>query len=102
MKPPRLVGPTVHKIRPRVTLESMQVTDDISLAAIYGWMSGHGEIPTVIGDGRPYGIEFKAPDGRRTVSVHHGGWIIRGVNGKFFPCDAESYERLYEEIPDDE
>lgn len=32
------------------------------------------------------------------VGVKPGQWIIRGVQGEFYPCDAEVFTETYEEV----
>jgi hypothetical protein len=35
------------------------------------------------------------------VGVRTGQWIIRGVKGEFYPCDAEVLDATYDEVPTD-
>jgi len=30
-----------------------------------------------------------------------GDWIIKGVNGEFYPCKPDIFEKTYEEVVDD-
>ena len=32
--------------------------------------------------------------------VKLGQWIIHGVQGEFYPCDADVFEQTYEAVPD--
>jgi hypothetical protein len=36
-----------------------------------------------------------------TMKVSDGDFIIKGVKGEFYPCDAEIFELSYEEVPDE-
>lgn len=53
-------------------------------ASIMGWLFLNGEItiPTLEGN-------MKASD---------GDWIIRGVNGEFYPCKPDIFEKTYEPV----
>lgn len=35
-----------------------------------------------------------------TMSATYGDWIIKGVNGEFYPCKPDIFEKTYEEVPD--
>lgn len=45
-------------------------------------------------------------DGRRidiltlegTMTAHEGDWIIKGVNGEFYPCKPDIFEKTYEPV----
>lgn len=39
-------------------------------------------------------IEIKTLEGTMTVSI--GDWIIKGVNGEFYPCKPDIFEKTYE------
>ena len=30
--------------------------------------------------------------------LRNGDWIIRGINGKFYPCKSGIFEKTYEEV----
>lgn len=56
---------------------------------------GH-DLPTA---GRPY------PDGSLLIEtlegkmvVQKGDWIIKGVNGEFYPCKPDIFEKTYERV----
>lgn len=49
------------------------------------------------------GKECKWQDGRPTINtleglfiVSHGDYIIKGVNGEFYPCKPDIFEKSYE------
>jgi hypothetical protein len=33
-----------------------------------------------------------------TMTAKHGDWIIRGVNGEFYPCKQDIFEKTYERV----
>ena len=40
------------------------------------------------------GIKIKTLEGEMTASL--GDWIIKGVNGEFYPCKPDIFEKTYE------
>lgn len=41
-------------------------------------------------------IEIKTLEGTMTASK--GDWIIKGVNGEFYPCKPDIFEKTYEPV----
>jgi len=41
-------------------------------------------------------ITVRTLEGDMTASV--GDWIIRGVNGEFYPCKPDIFEKIYEAV----
>jgi len=41
-------------------------------------------------------INIKTLEGGRRASL--GDWIIKGVNGEFYPCKPDIFEKTYEAI----
>ncbi len=35
------------------------------------------------------------------VTVYPGQWVIRGVQGEFYPCAADVFDATYEPVPDE-
>lgn len=42
------------------------------------------------------GIDLPTLEG--TMTANRGDWIIRGVNGEFYPCKSDIFEKTYEEV----
>jgi hypothetical protein len=85
----------VQRFRKRpVEIEAVKITDDLSIAAIFGWMSAHGVMPTVRGDARPFGLVIPTLEGDLLASS--GDYVIRGVEGEFYPCKPTIFEATYE------
>lgn len=80
-----------------VEVEAVQITDDLSLAAIAGWMSGSGgPLPTVVGDKRPFGLTIPTLEGDMLATP--GDYVIRGVQGEFYPCKPDIFTATYESV----
>jgi hypothetical protein len=66
-------------------------------AEIAGWMTGNGFRDfKVHGDSRPYGISIRTLEG--VMVADPGDWIIRGVQGEFYPCKPDIFEATYEPV----
>lgn len=44
------------------------------------------------------GISIKTLEG--TMEAEYGDWIIKGVNGEFYPCKPDIFEKTYEWVED--
>jgi hypothetical protein len=80
-----------------VVIEARQLTDDLANhAAIAAWIEGgggHAEIPFI----EPC-LYIETLEGRMRADL--GDWIIRGVQGEFYPCKPEIFEATYEPAED--
>lgn len=47
------------------------------------------------GESVPY-IELTIPTLEGNHIAKHGDWIIKGVNGEFYPCKPDIFEKTYE------
>lgn len=47
------------------------------------------------GEQAPY-IELTIPTLEGDHIARHGDWIIKGVNGEFYPCKPDIFEKTYE------
>lgn len=65
-----------------------------SMVAIQEWMrTGAYTSPDIVTmDLRSFGIETL--EGTMTVSI--GDWVIKGVDGEFYPCKPEIFAKTYE------
>ena len=67
-----------------------------SVAEVSGWMLGHGFRGfKVCGDG-PFGIAIETLEG--VMVANPGDWIIRGIQGEFYPCKPDIFEATYEPV----
>ena len=46
----------------------------------------------------PCFIEIKTLEG--TVTANEGDWVIKGINGEFYPCKPDIFEKTYEAYSD--
>lgn len=98
-------GPIKFRKKP-VVIEAMRIDSDTSesefldpntraQAEIAGWMMGNGFRDfKVHGERRPFGIAIRTLEG--VMVAEPGDWIIRGVQGEFYPCKPDIFEATYE------
>ena len=94
-----------------VTIEAAQLTGDTAQwHAIYLWVESNtlGSFePLDVIEGRkpwpPSGVSIDPRDGRLIISTleglhwaNEGDWIIRGVQGEFYPCKDAIFRETYE------
>lgn len=83
----------VRKFRKRpVTIEAMQLTDAKSVLDIEEWInSGDVGFST-----NPPTLWIDTLEGRMEAST--GDWIIKGIEGEFYPCKNEIFIKTYQEV----
>jgi hypothetical protein len=95
---------TIREYRKKpVIIEAAHLTD-VSRQTIAAWIIDHGtavyvEKPYVIraqGLEETYAFEIKTLEGYMTAS--YGDYIIKGVNGEFYPCKPDIFAKTYEEL----
>lgn len=42
------------------------------------------------------GLEIKTPEG--VMIANNRDWIVKGVNGEFYPCKPDIFEKTYEAV----
>lgn len=75
-----------------VTIEAMQITDGASVLDIAEWINS----PTTGYNTTPPTIWIDTLEGRMTGE--QTDWIIKGVNGEFYPCKNEIFIKTYQEV----
>lgn len=100
------MAPAVKRYRKKpVVIEGMQFDGSVNTGtAIVDWITESGEKASyhkhlmdgdLIAHPDPY-LLIETLEGRMTASV--GDWIIKGVNGEFYPCKPEIFEKTYEVV----
>ena len=75
-----------------VTIEAMQLTDAASVLDIEEWINS----PATGYQTNPPTIWIDTLEGRMTANA--GDWIIKGVNGEFYPCRNDIFIKTYQEV----
>lgn len=93
--------PMKYRKKP-VTIEAMQVTTNNRQDVISWILDGgadvhieHAYIIKVQGLEETYAFEVKTLEGFMTAK--YGDFIIKGVQGEFYPCREDIFEQTYEE-----
>lgn len=79
-----------------VVIEAVQLSS-INCREVAKWISPTPELNYYTGDPQ---IIIKTLEGNMAANV--GDWIIRGVNGEFYPCNPDIFEKTYEPVTEDE
>jgi hypothetical protein len=86
--------PSLWRKRP-VTIEAVQF-DGTNALAIVAWMGARYVSAGVNGDR----LVIVTLEGNMTASP--GDWILKGVQGEFYPCKPDIFEATYEAARPDE
>lgn len=78
-----------------VVIEAVQFTDENPNEAFY--FISCNKSPGFNSDGSKY-IMIQTLEGDMKADI--GDWIIKGVNGEFYPCKPDIFEKTYEQIRD--
>jgi hypothetical protein len=70
-----------------IVIEAHRFLEPNQASVICGWCGGSNERS-------PHEIQIKTLEGEMTASL--GDWIIKGVNGEFYPCKPDIFEKTYE------
>jgi hypothetical protein len=79
-----------------VIIEAMQLTDS-TLDEIFNWINTKDNIATLYDMSS---IKISTLEGSMYARI--GDWVIKGVNGEFYPCKPDIFEKTYESITDEE
>lgn len=86
------------KFRKRpVEIEAMQFTGENG-GEIIAFTDGAARLESAAchGDGPPYLVTIDTLEGR--MCAGRNDWIIRGVQGEFYPCKPDIFEATYEAV----
>lgn len=77
----------------------MELQESINNQTFYSGMDKVRKKPVVVHARRmPVDFEVETLEGRMEGKA--GDYLICGVNGEFYPCDAEIFEKTYETVED--
>ncbi len=80
-----------------VEIEAIQLTEE-SIVDVLSWITNHQdvEIATNGDTGEVKGIFIGTLEGQMLASM--GDWVIQGVNGEFYPCKPDIFEKTYDKV----
>lgn len=80
-----------------VVIEAEHWDDGIIEASrIAEWVNTNGGTAFTIGPDNNLGIEIDTLEGTMTASP--GDWVLKGVQGEFYPCKPDIFAATYEEV----
>lgn len=83
-----------------VEIEAMQLTDDLQVVrAVAHWVeSNGGRAAEPVLPGADHVLSILTLEGEMKAAL--GDWIIRGVQGEFYPCKPDIFGATYDFMPD--
>jgi hypothetical protein len=89
-----------RKFQPkRVVIEAMQNVGGDSARDIFTWVQLHdGEVYLDSEEWagiKHWRVQVRCVDGQRR-DAREGDWIVRGINGDFYPCTSAEFDRMYQ------
>lgn len=97
----------IKKYRKRpVVIEAVQL-DNINIPCVVRWigedkakMNLESETAYQVGKAPPvFSVTIKTLEG--DMKAMPGDYIIKGVNGEFYPCKPDIFDKTYEEVEDE-
>ena len=89
--------PTTYRKRP-VEIEAMQLTSS-NATEVAAWRDGQTVSADCSGDGPPYVVRIDTLEGSMIAGL--GDYVIRGVQGEFYPCKPDIFGATYEAVDHD-
>jgi hypothetical protein len=92
------VIPAKFRKKPVVIEAAQYLPHTMEVAELAGWLAAQGaNYAFVEVDGQEYrNLSIRTLEG--TMQASPGDWIIKGVQGEFYPCKPEIFEATYEEV----
>lgn len=81
-----------------VAIQAWQLTEDADWEAIADWCGGR-LLNVEQGDSGEYETYLEIDTLEGTMRAGLGDWVLRGVQGEFYPCRADIFEASYESTP---
>jgi hypothetical protein len=80
-----------------VEIEAMPVHDDLNqIFEVVKWIhSNGGELTDPL---HTFDCTFRIRTLEGEMAVNVGDWVIRGVQGEFYPCRGDIFEATYERV----
>ena len=97
-----MTSTTLRRFRKKpVVIEAMRLQPDGSNGdEVAAWCGGTFETVTCFSEGPPTVVFIDTLEGR--MGANRGDYVIRGVQGEFYPCKSDIFEATYERVADDE
>jgi len=92
----------VKKYRKKpIVVEAMQISKN-TLCSLFTFIGESKNYPACkVGGMDPNDGKFKLITLEGVLTVEPGDWIIKGINGEFYPCKPDIFKKTYEAIEED-
>ena len=77
-----------------IVIDAMQFTDE-SKDRVYNWIVGTNRCADFDKFGQPI-LKIETLEG--IMIVNFGDWVIKGVEGEFYPCKPKIFEQTCEKV----
>lgn len=84
-----------YRKRP-VVIQAIQFQDTVECLTKLSWFMAAQDLEVSYENPDKPIIKISTLEGVMTANV--GDWIIKGVNGEFYPCKPDIFEKTYEEV----
>ena len=81
-----------------VEIEAIQLTSG-NATEVAAWCGGLVESADCSGDGPPYVVRIDTLEGSMIAGL--GDYVIRGVQGEFYPCKPDIFEQSYDKVEEE-
>lgn len=81
-----------------VVIEAMRFNGLDDYLKIVDWMKASGDTSALADEVRYSTPEMSIQTLEGMMSARPGDWIIRGVQGEFYPCKPDIFEATYEAV----
>jgi hypothetical protein len=88
--------PRTYVMKP-VIKEAIRFTED-NHAEVMDWISGHDAWAFWVKGDITGGERIDVQTHMGTMSAHPGDWIVRGLEGEFYPVQDSKFVATYEEV----
>jgi hypothetical protein len=86
--------PAAYRMKP-IVIQAMQVTDE-NTKVVCDWVYGDSRGMTTVSYHAEGTVIIQTLEG--TMRANVGDWVIRGVQGEFYPCKDSIFRETYEEL----
>ncbi|MFW3459696.1 hypothetical protein ACN24K_01715 [Streptomyces microflavus] len=76
-----------------VEIDALRWTEDVSMAALIAFANGLVKLNDV---DREFAVYDRLHD--TWVKFEYGDWVLKGVQGEFYPCRNDVFEATYEAL----
>lgn len=81
-----------------VVIEAREFSSELAGRHIAEWCGGRYEIERKPSDPSDFSETITIPTLEGNMIANRGDMIIKGVNGEFYPCKPDIFDKTYEQV----